>query len=168
MDTTETARPAHQNGGGPRESEQLGGQLGSTNSPNTSTAQVPNARTRTGVCRECGAVFRVKRETREFCRTACRQAFNNRKATNGGSIYDLAMAWRFDRANFRASGGFTLLSRMLANFHADDKQARGGRRSWDSAARVKHRNPHLAATVIGVKSAGTRAQTQFTNRGARP
>src|SRR5215212_2793854 len=108
MQITETAKPAHRDGGGLRNFEQLAGQLETSNSPSRSTSQVPVAKT--GTCRECKSNYRSCRASREFCSTACRQSFNNRRMTRGAAIYSLAMQWRADRKDKRA---FSLLCRLL-------------------------------------------------------
>jgi hypothetical protein len=74
----------------------------------------------TGICRECNAKFEARRASREFCSTACRQRFNNRRMTRGVEIYDLAMQWRDDRTDTAA---LTLLCRLLAKFKDEDSRA---------------------------------------------
>jgi hypothetical protein len=192
---TETAKPAHLDGGGGlREFEQLGGRLEITNSANDSETQAralesafdntaltattsdtleqgsatpaPSsprapyttrldakspARVTNGACRECRAKFTAQRATKEFCSTACRQAFNNRKMIRGAAIYSLAMEWRADRSDKTA---LNLLCRLLAEFRSDDERA--GRRSWDSAASVIRDKPYLTATLLDTNLAGMR------------
>jgi hypothetical protein len=45
---------------------------------------------------------------------------------------------------------------MVAAFKAEDDRERAGRRSWDDFGRVRERNGHLVATVVGVNVAGNR------------
>jgi hypothetical protein len=113
---------------------------------------VPSPRT----CRECGAAFTARRASVDFCSAACRGALNNRRLKRGGQLYDLVMAWRFDRTAAAASGAQSLLCRMAAAFKAEDDRDRAGRPSWDDVARVRERNSHLVATVVGTNVAGNR------------
>jgi hypothetical protein len=64
------------------------------------------------------------------------------------------MAWRFNRAEAVAVGVQSLLCRMAAAFKAEDDRERAGRQSWDNFSRVRDRNAHLEATVVGVNVAG--------------
>jgi hypothetical protein len=107
-------------------------------------------------CRECNAEFLAQRDTREFCSPRCRGAFNNRRLRRGGQFYDLVMEWRFRRTADAAAGAQSLLCRMAAAFKAEDDRDRAGRQSWDDVARVRERNSHLVATVVGVNVAGNR------------
>jgi hypothetical protein len=161
MENRETAKPAHRDGGGPRDLEQLAGQLEITNSAIGSAPQArtdfsaPDHRARrdvtTGICRECNAKFEARRASREFCCNACRQQFNNRRMTRGLEIYDFAMAWRDDRTDTMA---LTLLCRLLAEFK--DEDSRAGRVSWNSAAGVIRDKPYLAAVLLDTNVAGMR------------
>jgi endogenous inhibitor of DNA gyrase (YacG/DUF329 family) len=108
-------------------------------------------------CRECGAHFQAQRVSREFCCTKCRQIFHNRAASRAAEIFHVLMAMRFDRANAKAAGAWSLLCRMAAAFKAEDDRARPGRRpSWDGIEKVKARNAHLLATVVADNLAGQR------------
>ena len=58
----------------------------------------------TNHCQECGAVvIKPKTSTRKitarFCSRKCRVAFDNRRATRGRLVYDLAMHWRKNRSD---------------------------------------------------------------------
>jgi len=99
-------------------------------------------------CRECGASFGAKRSTREFCSGACRAVFHNRRGHRGAEIFDLAMAWRFDRKRAAQARALTLLCRALARFRAEDLRARAGRSSWDDIRRTKMRSASLHAAVV--------------------
>jgi hypothetical protein len=107
-------------------------------------------------CRECGGGFSPKRDTREFCSPRCRAAFNNRRLRRGAHLYDLVMEWRFRRTAAAESGAQSLLCRMAAAFKAEDDLERPGLQSWDDVGRVRERNSHLVATVVGVNVAGNR------------
>jgi hypothetical protein len=101
-------------------------------------------------CRECGASYAAQRATREFCCTACRRAFSNRRMLRGANFYDLIMAMRFDRAAAADEGAWTLLCKMAAAFKAEDDRQRGGRKSWDDVPAVRTRNSRLQSIVVGV------------------
>jgi hypothetical protein len=105
------------------------------------------------VCRECGMRSQMRRATREFCSSACRRQFNNRRALRGADLYDVLMCMRYDRDN--AEGALSLLCRMASNFRALDRREREGRRSWLGLERISTRNGHLAARVVGINVAGT-------------
>jgi hypothetical protein len=109
------------------------------------------AKAKMGICRECRGTYQARRASREFCCTAHRQAFNNRKMLRGAAIYSLAMEWRADRSDKMA---LNLLCRLLAEFRNDDDRA--GRRSWDFAASVIRNSPYIAATLLDTNLAGTR------------
>jgi hypothetical protein len=81
-------------------------------------------------------------------------AWNNRRLKRGGQLYDLVMAWRFNRAEIAAAGAQSLLCRMAAAFKAEDDRDRAGRQSWDDFARVRERNARLGSTVVGINVAG--------------
>lgn len=80
-------------------------------------------------CRECGHLIASADRPRDFCCTACRRKFNNRRMLRGAVLYDALMELRFDRK--RATGTLSLLCRMASVYRAEDKHQRGGRRSWD-------------------------------------
>jgi hypothetical protein len=106
-------------------------------------------------CRECGEmIFAAQRGTREFCSSLCRSMFNNRRLRRGGQFYDLVMEWRFRMTADTPTGAQSLLCRMAAAFKAEDDRDRAGRQSWDDVARVRERNSHLVATVVGTNVAG--------------
>ena len=75
----------------------------------------------------------------------------------GAAFYDLVMASRFDRDAAKAAGAWSLLCRMAAAFKAEDDAERASRKSWDDAAKVRARNAHFIAMLVGVNVAGTRA-----------
>jgi hypothetical protein len=135
-----TPRPAGT--GAAFKDEQLRRQLDQTEITKASHAQLE--------CRECGAMIQSQRETREFCSKACRSAFHNRRSHRGAQIYDLAMAWRFDRKRAAQTKALTLLCRALARYHDEDRRSRARRRSWDDPARTKSRDARLSATLCGL------------------
>jgi hypothetical protein len=109
-------------------------------------------RERPKTCRECGAAFKARRASAEFCSKTCRADFHNRRARQGADLFDVLMAWRFDRAN--AKGLLTLLCRMASAFKADEKRDRDGRPSWNNADRLKMHHVHFRATVVARDIAG--------------
>ena len=100
-------------------------------------------------CLECGAAFLPRQADAEFCGSACRKAWNNRRLLRGAELYDLFMALRWDRAVATGLHVFTALSRLAAGFRREDMAERAGRRSWSSPARIIARRPYLRAERLG-------------------
>jgi hypothetical protein len=184
METLGTAKPAHPDGGGPRDFEQLGGQLGSTNSTNNYTTQnnalvntfnggqrdtskpvptspLPSRATRVDAKPVAKAKTGVCRE--------CRARFEARRATKEFCCTSHRQAFNnrkmirgaaiYDlamewRADRDAKLAFSLLCRMLSDFREEDSRA--GRRSWNSALSMIHDKPYLAAVVLDTNIAGKR------------
>lgn len=96
-------------------------------------------------CLECGAPYASSVATAEFCCSACRSRWNNRRLVRGSELYDLVMALRWDRPLAKALHAFTLLSRAAAAFRAEDVDERSGRRSWSPPDRIVGRRPYLRA-----------------------
>jgi hypothetical protein len=186
MHIPETAKPAHLDGGGPRDFEQLGGRLGSTNSTNDYTTQ-NNARVNTFDGGQCdtskpvptsrrpsyavllaaNAVTKAKIGT---CRE-CNARFTAQRATkefcctshrqtfNNRKMIRGAAIYDLAmewRADRNAKLAFSLLCRMLSDFREEDDRA--GRRSWNSALSVVHAKPYLSATMLDTNIAGLRRQ----------
>ena len=99
-------------------------------------------------CLECGAACVSTAVNAEFCGTACRKAWNNRRAMRGAEIYDLLMVLRFDRGRATHLKVWTLMCRMAALFRQDDWNERKGRRSWLPAEQVIERKPYLHSIVV--------------------
>jgi hypothetical protein len=136
-----TPRPAG-TGAAFKDTEQLRRQLDQIKSIKSRRAQAQ--------CRECGSLFDAKRSTREFCSSACRATFHNRRGQRGAEIFDLAMAWRFDRKRAAKAKALTLLCRALARFRNEDVRARDGRPSCDDVARTRMRRARLHSIVVGI------------------
>lgn len=82
-------------------------------------------------CQECGKPLAAHKDPRSiFCSGPCRMTWNNRRGSRGSDIYDLVMAWRYERPVCKALGLFTLLCRMARVWHEEDKHERDGRRSY--------------------------------------
>lgn len=99
-------------------------------------------------CLECGVGCASTAANAEFCTTACRKAWNNRRAMRGAEIYDLLMVLRFDRGRAVHLRVWTLMCRMASLFRQDDWSERDGRRSWLPAEQVIERKPYLHAMVV--------------------
>ena len=97
-------------------------------------------------CRECGIPFRAypcggksvtsdngrtNRAGQLFCSAPCRKKFNNRRITRGAELYDIAMAWRFERHRADRLDVRGLLGRVISAYRDADKKLRQGRKSWD-------------------------------------
>lgn len=91
-------------------------------------------------CLECGADHRSKGD---FCTTACRVEFNNRRKARGAELYDLYMAHRFQRGHAQKLGVFQAINRLASTYREEDKQRRSGRRSWRRATAVLEERPYL-------------------------
>jgi len=74
------------------------------------------------VCRECGAAYRVTDLAQEFCRPACRIAWNNRARLRGARLYEAVMTWRV----LRRPGSFAEVTALVSLFLDEDRTA--GRR----------------------------------------
>lgn len=95
-------------------------------------------------CRECGKPVEAKRNTKAFCCTGCRTAFNNRRIQRGGELYDLFMAVRYDRDKAKELELWTKLCRMAQTFREEDQRERAGRKSWQDPEAVLLNRPDLA------------------------
>jgi hypothetical protein len=100
------------------------------------------------VCLECGDPFESQRTFGGFCCPAHRADFNNRRMKRGAEIYDLVMAWRYQRGLDRLLGLRKLVCRMAAAFREQDHAEREGRRSWRNPTDVIAERPWLHAVTI--------------------
>jgi len=87
-------------------------------------------------CWECGCELHLKRPG-NFCCTAHRKDFNNRRLTRGAEIYDLFMELRYNRANGKAKGIWSEMCSRGSAYRDADKHYREGRQSWDSKAQQR-------------------------------
>lgn len=110
--------------------------------------------TRQAHCAECGAAFTPRRLEGVFCSARCRKAFNNRRMQRGAELYDLVMAWRFEREEAAQRGVLKRIARLASDFRERDHDERAGRKSWRPARLVLARRPDLAATFRGVMTNG--------------
>lgn len=109
---------------------------------------------RVHACLECGAPTASKGD---FCATACRSAFNNRRKARGAELYDLFMAHRFDRETAQALGVMAKMNRLASFYRGEDETKRGKRRSWRRPADVLADRPWLSAVAV----------QDYTGRGRR-
>jgi len=99
--------------------------------------------TPTGSCLECGSTYAPRTATQEFCCSACRRAWNNRRAVRGAELYDWFMAFRVQRIGAH----FKLMCRLVTRWRDEDKAQRHGRRSWGNPQDRLDRDPSLLAEV---------------------
>lgn len=81
-------------------------------------------------CLECGAPFQSPEDRAEFCCTAHRKAWNNRRAIRGAQLYDLFMAMRFERGRAKLFKLWGLICALASAYRDADNALRAGRRSW--------------------------------------
>lgn len=86
------------------------------------------------ICAECGNEFGSNRPHAEFCGTACRKVYNNRRAVRGAELYDIVMTWHLDRELSRPEKLLSLMGNLASAYKASDKHLRQGRRSYDRNA----------------------------------
>jgi hypothetical protein len=87
-------------------------------------------------CSDCGLVFETNVRAAKVCSTACRKAFNNRRALRGAEMYDLMMKCRFDRKSAKDDATWSQLCALASAYRAADKEQRDGRVSWDQNAQA--------------------------------
>ena len=97
---------------------------------------------RVHACLECGKDHRSKGD---FCSTACRTDFNNRRKARGAELYDLYMAHRFERPRARVLRVFQAINRLASNYRQEDNRDRAGRKSWRNPVAVLEERPFLRA-----------------------
>lgn len=103
-------------------------------------SQPPVARSYRRSCLECGASHGL---AQDFCATACRMAFNNRRKARGAELYDLVMAWRFQRNLATGLKVLRAICRLASDFRAEDRAERAGRLSWRHPNKIKHAKGQL-------------------------
>lgn len=103
----------------------------------------------TKCCCECNGVFQSVVRSAEFCSTACRKTYNNRRAVRGAEIYDIAMAWRFGDGEGRINEARDLLCALLSGYNEEDKKSRPGRRSYGKYSVIKAGLNRLPAVPDG-------------------
>lgn len=111
-------------------------------------AVTTNRAVKTFECLECGKAAVSTAVNAEFCCSACRKAWNNRRLVRGAELYDFMMVLRFDRGRAKALRLWTLMCRLVALFRDEDWRERGGRRSWSPAEQVLDKKAYLHAVVV--------------------
>ncbi|WP_018261317.1 hypothetical protein [Methylobacterium sp. WSM2598] len=84
----------------------------------------------------------------EFCAPPCRQRFNNRRLQRGAEVYDLWMAFRFQRSLARALKLLSCLNRLAHLYRQEDLAERAGRSSWRAPEVVLAGRPYLRAVRL--------------------
>src|SRR3546814_15414616 len=74
------------------------------------------------VCLECCQTYEVTKGWQRFCSRSCRGTFHRRREKRGAEMYDLVMAWRFDRKD-TGPKALKILCEMAATFRDEDKTA---------------------------------------------
>src|SRR3546814_16010256 len=74
------------------------------------------------VCLECCQTYEVTKGWQRFCSRSCRGTFHRRREKRGAEMYDLVMAWRFDRQD-TGPRPLKLLCDMDATFRDEDTTA---------------------------------------------
>lgn len=106
------------------------------------------------ICLECGEQFQARDHEAHYCTSACRKAFNNRRAVRGAELYDLYMAHRFERPEAQANGVFKAINRLASNWREQDRRERSGRKSWRPFQKIFDAKPYLGAVRLGWMRAG--------------
>jgi hypothetical protein len=88
----------------------------------------------------------------DFCHSACRHAWNNRRKLRGAELLDLYMAYRFERTLAAQLGLWQAINRLAGDFRREDKAQRDGRKSWRDPRRVMEERPYLKAQVTQVRA----------------
>jgi hypothetical protein len=104
---------------------------------------------RVHACLECGEDCWTKGD---FCSPDCRVDFNNRRKARGSEIYDLYMAFRYERKLSVALGVWQAIARLAAKFRDEDRRERGGRRSWRRPGDVLDERPYLTGVKMRVSA----------------
>lgn len=68
-------------------------------------------------------------DTARFIDTEARQAWNNRRKVRGAQLYDLFMAYRYDRKAAKVLKLFSQLCKLAQQWHEEDKRL--GRTSFE-------------------------------------
>lgn len=94
-------------------------------------------------CLECGGTYERNGRKRDFCRPACRAAWNNRRMKRGAVLFDLIMTVRFDRKLATAFKVWRAINRLAALYRDEDVRRRGGRKSWRRLSEVRADHVYL-------------------------
>lgn len=86
--------------------------------------------------------------SKDFCSDTCRHRFNNRRRVRGADLYDLKMAERYERDDAGELNLLSKMNRLCASWREEDRQRRGGRRSWGDWRGWLERNPWVGEGVL--------------------
>lgn len=103
-------------------------------------------------CLECGSEFQQFRAGEAFCTGSCRKVWNNRRAVRGAQLYDLFMNLRFNREEASDEQVWSAMTRLSAEFRANDVAERSGRRSFRTIAASLGDMPWLKAVVNRIRA----------------
>lgn len=107
------------------------------------------------ICLECGEQFQARDHESHYCTTACRKAFNNRRAVRGAELYDLYMAHRFERESAKQAGVFQAINRLASMWREQDKRERSRRKSWRPFRKIfEAKGPIFSAVRLAWMRAG--------------
>lgn len=84
-------------------------------------------------CYECNQPFKARHYGADFCGTACKQKFNNRRAMRGATLYDLTMAELESPSMFER---YRLAGRKERVIAAWQKEDAGRRRTTKTIHRI--------------------------------
>lgn len=93
-------------------------------------------------CVECGGRFDAASRKAEFCCSAHRYDYSNRRRSRGSDLYDVFMAMRFERGLAKVYGLWTLMCRMAEAWRDEDKRERAGRKSWQDTKALHERGEY--------------------------
>jgi len=80
--------------------------------------------TKPRTCRECQKPLeKTMKANSEFCCTACRVGWRNRRMSRGADLYDLFMNMRYNRDAAKEAGVWTEMCRLAEQWNDEDKAA---------------------------------------------
>lgn len=94
-------------------------------------------------CQECSKPFQSSKRHAAFCSTACRMAWNNRRAQRGSELYDLVMCMRYERGLAKALGLWSIVCHLCQLWKAEDDKE--GHKSYGNPQAILDRKPYLKA-----------------------
>lgn len=74
-------------------------------------------------CCECGTDLVIQDKSKEFCDTACRISFHNRRKKRGAEMYDLFMHLRYNRKEAQGKEVWSLICNMAMTWNEEDQEA---------------------------------------------
>ena len=107
-------------------------------------------------CIECGEKHHTARAETQFCSTACKAKFNNRRAARGAVLYDMWMANRHERGVAKALGLWQIATRLAMYWREEDVRDRDGRRSWQKPEVAAEASAWANSTIVNRNAAGVK------------